>query len=67
MAKSKSIRVTPNVKKCLQILKEAEKSLPEGDLKERTKGAIKYLSTTFKGDRQPLQGRNCPKGTPIIK
>ncbi len=62
MAKSKTIRVTPNVKKCLEELKTAVKSMPAGAMKERAEGAISYLSATFKGKRQPGQGRGCPVG-----
>ncbi|MBN2246688.1 MAG: hypothetical protein JW755_12675 [Candidatus Aminicenantes bacterium] len=67
MGKSKSIRVTANVKKCLEILKEAQKEMREGKLKEETKAAIKYLDKTFKGTKQPLRGMVCPKDTPIIR
>ena len=67
MAKSKTIRVTPNVQKCLKELKEAVKSLPAGDLKKNAEGALNYLSRTFKGEPQPLKGRACPHGKPIIK
>lgn len=67
MAKSRSISVTPNVQKCLEELKEVIKSLPAGDLKKRGEGALNYLSLTFKGEPQPLKGRNCPAGTRIIR
>ena len=67
MAKSQTIRVTPNVKECLKVFKEVEKTLPEGDLKKRAKGAIRYLDRTFDGERQPLRGRECPKNTIILK
>jgi len=67
MAKSKTIRVTPNVQKCLEVLKEAAKSMPAGDLKERAEGAIGYLSRTFKGEPQPRKGIWCPFQRPIIK
>ena len=66
MARSKTIRVTPNVKKCLKILQEATKSLPKGDLKTSAEGACKYLSSTFKGERQPRSGRVCPPSRLII-
>ena len=62
MAKSKTIRVTPNVQKCLEELKAAVKSLPAGDLKKRAEGAVTYLSRTFKGERQPGGGISCPGG-----
>jgi hypothetical protein len=65
MAKSKTIRVTPNVKKSLEELKSAVKSLPDGDLKKRAEGAIDYLSQTFKGKPQPGKGRSCPIGRMI--
>ena len=67
MAKSKTIRVTPNVQKCLKELSSAVKSMPAGEKKERAEGAISYLSQTFKGKPQPLKGRNCPGGRLIIK
>jgi hypothetical protein len=66
MAKSKTIRVTPNVKKCLEELKETIKSLPSGDLKKRAEEALNYLSRTFKGEPQPLKGIRCPVNKPII-
>ncbi len=65
MAKSKTIRVTPNVQKSLEELKTAVKSMPAGAMKERAEGAISYLSTTFKGKPQPGQGRHCPVGRMI--
>ncbi len=65
MAKSKTIRVTPNVQKCLEELKAAVKSMPSGPKKERAEGAISYLSTTFKGKPQPGKGRVCPAGRVI--
>ncbi len=67
MAKSKTIRVTPNVQKSLEELKAAVKSLPAGPKKERAEGAISYLSSTFQGKPQPLKGRNCPGGRLIIR
>jgi len=66
MAKSKTIRVTPNVQKCLEELKAAVKTLPAGDKKERAEGAISYLSSTFKGKRQPKLGKTCPGGRVIV-
>jgi len=67
MARSKTITVTPNVMKCLKELKEAVKSMPEGDLKKRASGALNYLSNTFKGEAQPAKGRRCPGGKPVIR
>ncbi len=67
MAKSKTIRVTPNVKKSLEELKATVKSMPAGDLKNRAEGAIDYLSNTFKGGSQPGRGAICPTDKLIIK
>lgn len=67
MAKSKTIRVTPNVKRCLEQLKEAVKSMPAGDLKKRAEGALDYLSRTFRGERQPRKGIWCPEDRPILR
>jgi hypothetical protein len=67
MAKSKTIRVTPNVQKCLEELSTAVKSLPAGEKKKRAEAAISYLSNTFKGKPQPGKGRACPGGRLFIK
>jgi len=67
MAKSKTIRVTPNVQKCLEELKAVVKSMPSGAKKERAEGIISYLSQTFKGKPQPGRGRNCPGGSLFIR
>jgi len=67
MAKSKTIRVTPNVQKCLGELSSAVKSMPSGEKKTRAEGAISYLSTTFKGKPQPGKGRSCPGGKLFIR
>jgi len=67
MAKSKTIRVTPNVQKSLKELKAAVKSMPAGDLKKRAEGAINYLSKTFKGKPQTGRGKMCPLHTLVIK
>jgi hypothetical protein len=67
MAKSKTIRVTPNVQKCLQELSGVVKSMAAGEKKKRAEAAISYLSTTFKGKPQPGKGRMCPGGRLFIK
>jgi len=67
MAKSKTIRVTPNVQKSLEELKAVVKSMPSGDKKERAEAAISYLSQTFKGKPQPGKGRICPGGRLFIR
>lgn len=66
MARSKTIRVTPNVKASLEILKKAVGSLPASDLKKRAQGAVKYLDQTFEGKPQPKKGIFCPPEIPII-
>ena len=66
MAKSKTIRVTPNVQKCLEELKAVVKSMPSGAKKERAEAVISYLSETFKGKPQPRLGKKCPGGRIII-
>lgn len=67
MAKSKTIRVTPNVQKCLEELSAAVRSMPSGEKKKKAEGAISYLSTTFKGKPQPGKGRTCPAGRIVIR
>jgi hypothetical protein len=66
MAKSKTIRVTPNLMKCLEELRAAIKALPQGEKKRRAAGALDYLARTFKGKKQPLRGASCPLNTLII-
>ncbi len=67
MAESKRIAVTPNVKKCLEVLRGAVKKLPEGNLKKDAEGAISYLNRTFQGKPQPGKGSICPGGGRFIK
>ena len=62
MAESRTIRVTPNVKECLKILKAAIGRLPAGPDRMKATGALKYLENTFAGKPQPGQGRACPHG-----
>jgi hypothetical protein len=66
MVKSISIRVTPNVKKCLEELRKAIESFPAGEQKKSAEGALDYLDRTFKGERQPSKGTNCPGNRPIV-
>ena len=66
MARSRTIRVIPNLQKCLEELQAALKSMTAGDMKKRAEGALDYLSRTFKGERQPMKGRNCPPHRQII-
>jgi len=67
MAKTKKIKVTPNVKKCLDILTEALKDMPPSDLKTKAEGAVDYLDRTFKGEPQPAKGDSCPESALLIK
>jgi len=67
MAKSKTIRVTPNVQKSLEELKAVVKSMPSGEKKKRAEAAVTYLSSTFQGKPQPGKGRTCPGGRLFIK
>jgi hypothetical protein len=66
MPKSKTVRVTPNVQKCLEILKLATESMPAGELKRRAEAALGYLSRTFKGDPQPHKGILCTPDKPVV-
>lgn len=60
------IEVTPNLEKCLEVLKEAIQELSPGELKNKAEGAIEYMSRTYKGEAQPLEGKACPTGHPFI-
>jgi len=57
---SEKIDVTPNVKKCLEVLREAIKALPEDDLKTQAEGALEYLESAARGEPQPNEGESCP-------
>lgn len=59
MARSKTIRVTPNVLKCAAALRDAVKLVPAGDAKERALKALEYLDRTFAGKPQPKKGEPC--------
>lgn len=61
------IRVTPNVRKCLEELKATVKSMRPGSSKKRAEGAILYLDKTFKGKPQPKKGMYCPGQSFIIR
>jgi hypothetical protein len=63
---SEKIDVTPNVKRCLEVLREAVKLLPEGDLKTRAEGALEYLESAARGEPQPNEGVYCLPGKVII-
>jgi len=63
---SDTIEVTPNVEKCLEILRAVVKSLPEGDLKTQAEGAMEYLERTAKGEPQPMEGKTCPVDRVLI-
>lgn len=67
MAKSKTVRITPNLQKCIDELKEAVNTMPSGDSKKKAEGALNYLTLAFKGEKQPLRGRECPVDKAIIK
>jgi hypothetical protein len=60
MAESRTIRVTPNVKACLRILKKVVGRLPAGPDRAKADEALKYLENTFAGKPQPGLGRACP-------
>ncbi len=63
---SEKIDVTPNVMKCLEVLREAVKALPEGDLKTQAEGAVAYLEEAATGEPQPNDGIICPGSKVII-
>jgi len=63
---SEKIDVTPNVERCLEVLREAIKALPEGDLKTQAEGALEYLESAARGEPQPNDGVYCPIDKMII-
>lgn len=60
------IEVSPNLVKCLEILKQAVQQLPPGELRTEAENAVTYVSKTFKGEPQPLHGEGCFPGIPFI-
>ena len=60
------IDVTPNVQKCLEELKAAVESMPDGDLKTKAEDALEYLDRTFQGEPQPERGIRCLPDKPIV-
>lgn len=60
------IDVTPNVMKCLEVLREAIDELPEGELKTQAEGALEYMESAAQGEPQPNEGRTCPVEKPIV-
>lgn len=66
MPRSKTVKVTPNLLKCLEVLKMATESLPAGDLKKRAVAALGYLTQTFRGEPQPRKGVKCTPDKPIV-
>ncbi len=60
------IDVTPNVMKCLEILREAVNALTEGDLKTKAESALEYMESAARGEDQPNEGRTCPVERLII-
>ena len=66
MIKSILIEVTPNLMKCLEILEKAVKEMPPGDLKTQAEAALGYLTRTFSGEAQPMEGKGCAPGVLII-
>jgi hypothetical protein len=67
MSDKRMIEVTPNIKKCLEVIKEAAGELPEGKTKENTLAALAYLEKTAMGEPQPAGGNHCPVGSFIIR
>lgn len=67
MSEQKWIEVTPNVKKCLEVIKEAAGELPGGKAKENALAALAYLERTARGETQPEGGNHCPVGSFIIR
>ncbi len=63
---TEKIDITPNVLKCLELLREAVNALPEGDVKTQAAGALEYLESTARGEPQPNEGLSCPPNRPLI-
>lgn len=67
MAKSRVVRVTPNLLRCIKDLKAAVKNIPAGKSQAEAKAALDYLVRTFAGERQPAQGKACEPPRTIIR
>lgn len=67
MAKSRVIRVTPNLLRCLQDLRAVLKDLPPGASRTKARGALDYLARTFAGEPQPGRGLACEPPRIIVR
>lgn len=63
---NEKIDVSPNVLRCLEVLREAVKTLPEGDVKNQAEAALEYLESAARGEPQPNDGISCPVERMII-
>jgi len=61
------IEVTPNVKKCLEVIKQAAAELPDGKNKDNLLASVAYLERTAQGEPQPENGNHCPQESFIIR
>ena len=66
MAKSRTIRVTPNLQAWLVELEKAVKSMPAGEAKKKAQAGIAYMKITYAGKPQPNRGIICPPDQVIL-
>lgn len=64
MDENKTVVVTDELLKCLEVLKMAVDHLPDGDLKESYKMAVSYISAAFMKEELPRIA--CPGGGLLI-
>lgn len=66
MAKSRTIRVTPNLQAWLDELEKTVKSMPAGEAKKKAQAGIVYMKDAFAGKPQPNRGIICPPERVIL-
>ena len=60
------VDVTPNMRKCVEILMEAVLMLEDGPMKDRAEAALNYINLTFDGEPQPMGGEGCPREKLVV-
>jgi hypothetical protein len=67
MSKSRTIRVTVELRQSLADLKKAIRELPEGEAKKKARTALKTLSKALEGEAPALKkASSCFAGAPVL-
>ena len=61
-----TVSVTPNMRRCVEILMEAVLALDDGPVKDQAEAALNYINLTFDGEPQPMDGEYCPRQKLVV-